>query len=239
MPELQLNPADLAVDESMPTYIPSLSFAKLTDDEVAAGKPLRLAARKKVQDNLNSLLNEEKTFKKNVKNAWPKLSEADKKLKQVALDNFNKNDARKALISYIKTELVWWDNNLEVSVRQVNTRDIKYDETFAKMMEASRNYKPNTKDTSKDEVAAKKALRSRTLYDDLYDSLSILWKWLFVLIYILVGLRCASFAANEVLYKPVPYRVLTFVYTFLFVPIFGPYYLWKVVKNLIWKITTI
>ena len=45
----------------------------------------------------------------------------------------------------------------------------------------------------------------------------------------------SSFAANEIMYKPLPYRVLVFFYTFLFTPIFGPYYLWIMIKRLIWK----
>jgi hypothetical protein len=48
-------------------------------------------------------------------------------------------------------------------------------------------------------------------------------------------LRCASFAANEYLYKPVPYRILIFIYVFIFVPFFGPYYLWKGIEHRIWN----
>lgn len=231
------NPADLVVDESMPSYpISFTSTPKLSDEEVAAGKPLRLAARKKVQDTYNSLLNEEKTIKKMIKDDFKSFPDEQKKyvLTNLARTNSNEN---KALMSYLKTELVWWDNNVEVSKRQVNARDIKYDETSTKLFEAARNYKPEDPDTSaKDEEEKRlEKLRNATIYDDITDSLSTMAKISFFLVYIIVGLRCASFAVNENLHKGVMYRILIFIYTFLFVPIFGPYYLWKGIKSYIWN----
>ena len=234
---IELNPADLAIDESMPRY--PLSFTstpKLSDEEVAAGKPLRLAARKKVQDNLNSLSNEEKIIKTNVKNYWEEADDTQRKdfLKRVR--HFNSQEF-KSLITFLKTELVWWDNNVEVSTRQVNARDIKYDETFPKLMEAARNYNPEDPDASvKDEEEKRlEKIRNATVYDDITNSLSTIAAISFFLVYIIVGLRCASFAANEYLHKPVLYRILIFTYTFLFVPIFGPYYLWKSIESYIWS----
>lgn len=235
---LELNPADLAIDESMPKYPISFSLNSkpLSDEEVAAGKPLRLAARKKVQDTYNSLLNEEKTIKKMIKDDFKSFPDEQKKYVLTNLARTNSNE-HKALMSYLKTELVWWDNNVEVSKRQVNARDIKYDETFPKLMEAVRNYKPDAPDTSANEEEEKRLekLRNATIYDDLTESFSALAKIFVVLVYIIVGLRCASFATNEYLHKPVPYRILIFFYTFLFVPIFGPYYLWKNITSYIWN----
>lgn len=231
------NPADLVVDESMPSYpISFTSTPKLSDEEVAAGKPLRLAARKKVQDTYNSLLNEEKTIKKMIKDDFKSFPDEQKKYVLTNLARTNSNE-HKVLMSYLKTELVWWDNNVEVSKRQVNARDIKYDETFPKLMEAVRNYKPDAPDTSANEEEEKRLekLRTATIYDDITDSLSTMAKISFFLVYIIVGLRCASFAVNENLHKGVMYRILIFIYTFLFVPIFGPYYLWKGIKSYIWN----
>ena len=236
---LELNPADLVVDESMPKYPTSFSLTstpKLSDEEVAAGKPLRLAARKKVQATYTSLLNEEKTFKKFIKDDFTTLPDEQKKYVLTNLDSFNSNE-HKALMTYLKTELVWWDNNIEVSKRQVEARDIKYDETITKLMEEVRNYKPDAPDTSleKAEEERREKLRNATIYDDITDSLSTMAKVFFWLFYIIIGLRCASFATNAYLHKPVPYRILIFIYTFLFVPIFGPYYLWKGIESYIWN----
>ena len=234
---IELNPADVAIDESMPKY--PFSFTSkpvLSDQEVAAGKPLRLAARKKVQDNLNSLSNEEKIIKTNVKNYWEEADDNQRKDFLKRVQHFNTQEF-KSLITFLKTELVWWDNNVEVSTRQVNARDIKYDETFPKLMEAVRNYKPEDPDTSISDEEEKRLekLRTATIYDDITDSLSTMAKISFFLVYIIVGLRCASFAVNENLHKGIMYRILIFIYTFLFVPIFGPYYLWKGIKSYIWN----
>jgi hypothetical protein len=232
------NPADLVVDESMPSYpISFTSTPKLSDEEVAAGKPLRLAARKKVQDLYNMLLNDEKTFKKNLKDGlkdWDKFSQKDKQEITNSLNLFN---ARKPLMNFLKTELVWWENNIELSTRQVNARDIKYDETSTKLLEAARNFRPEDPDTSASDEEEKRLekLRNATIYDDITESLSTMAKMSFFLIYLIVALRCASFAVNENLHKGVPYRILIFIYTFLFVPIFGPYYLWKGIKSYIWN----
>jgi hypothetical protein len=51
----QLNPADVLVDESMPSYSAPYSFTSkppVSDEDVAEGKPLRIAARKKAVDAL-------------------------------------------------------------------------------------------------------------------------------------------------------------------------------------------
>jgi len=122
------NPADFVVDESMPRYPISLSFTSkpvLSDQEVAAGKPLRLAARKKVSDEYNKFIKHEKDEKNYIKQNWSKETDERRKLFQHVLDS-NNSKANKTLMAYLKTELVWWDNNIELSPRQVNERDIKY-----------------------------------------------------------------------------------------------------------------
>lgn len=236
---LELNPADLIIDESMPRYPISFSFTstpKLSDEEVAAGKPLRLAARKNVEDSLKSLSNEEKTIKKTAKKEWDSWFDDMRKSYTRMLTTFNSPPFKK-VITYLKTELVWWDNNIELSPRQVNERDIKYNETLAKLMGELQTYKPEAPDTSVSdaEEARREKLRNATIYDDIGDALITLAKWMFFMVYILVGLRCASFAVNDNLHKGVLYRILIFIYTFIFTPVFAPYYLWKNIENYIWN----
>ena len=233
------NPADFLVDESMPRYPISFSFTstpKLSDEEVAAGKPLRLAARKKVSDEYNKLIKHEKDEKKYIKQSWSKETDERRKLFQYVLDSKN-SKANKTLMAYLKTELVWWDNNIELSPRQVNERDIKYDETLKKLTEEVRNYTPEAPDTSisDEEEKRREKLRNATIYDDIGDALITLVTWVFFLVYIIVGIRCASFAVNDNLHKGVLYRILIFIYTFIFTPIFAPYYLWKNIENYIWN----
>lgn len=236
---LELNPADLIIDESMPRYPISFSFTstpKLSDEEVAAGKPLRLAARKKVEDSLKALLNEEKTIKGTAKKEWDSWFDDFRKSYIRMINLFNSPPFKKRN-TYLKKELVWWDNNIELSPRQVNERDIKYDETLKKLTEEVRNYTPEAPDTSisDEEEKRREKLRNATIYDDIGDALITLVTWVFFLVYIIVGLRCASFAVNDNLHKGVLYRILIFIYTFIFTPIFAPYYLWKNIENYIWN----
>ena len=90
--KIQLNPADLVIDESMPSYPIALSLtskATLTDEQVAAGKPLRLAAKKKVSDMLNNVINEKKRLVKHTKDLWDSLFDNDRKkfLKTLSIYN--------------------------------------------------------------------------------------------------------------------------------------------------------
>ena len=244
--EMALNPADFKVDDSLPAY-PMLQIPKasVSDQDVAAGNPLRIAARQKVLNVFQAMVSEQRLIKNNIEKKWNTLSAEDKKINQRILDMYNKGPVYLDLFNYVKQELVWWNNNLELSPRQVNNRDLQYDETILKkqlalensLISEVANIKQAGQTKEEKEKAAKEALLNRTLYDDVSDSFSILAKSLFTIFYILVGLRCASFAANELLYKPVPYRILAFVYTFIFCPIFAPYYLWKVIQNYIWGTT--
>ena len=242
-----LNPADLTVDESLPSYSTPISLTSkppISDDDVKDGRPLRLAARKKVSDSLSDVINEQKRIKSDIEDKWSSYTDAQKHKAQTQLDFFNKNKDYLNLVKFLKTELVWWDNNLEVSSRDINTRDTKFDETSASLMRkviAKREsigdaHGEKNKRLDKEKKEKQKANINRTVYDDVTDSFTAIMNSMYLIIYILVGLRCASFAANEILYKPLPYRVIVFIYTFLFAPIFGFYYLWKAIKSMFWGI---
>lgn len=242
--KLTLNPADLTVDESLPPYPFQLSFGKpaLSDEDAEAGAKIRVGLRKNVADALNLFISAEKRFKADTKKGWEKMTEAEKSKAQQQLDFFKKPEYL-AFINAIKTELVWWNNNTELSPRAANERFVIYNEKIGSLRNAldeARASMGETKFAKKEKEAAEKkaADLKRTAYDDVIDSLSVTGQAMFWIVYVLVGLRCASFAANELLYKPLPYRVLVFVYTFLFVPVFGPYYLWLAIKSMIWKTPT-
>lgn len=239
--KLTLNPADLTVDESLPAYPFQLSFGKpaLSDEDAEAGRKLRLTARKNVADTLDAFISEQKRIKADIKKRWEKMTEAEKAKAQQELDFFKKPEFL-AYINSFKTELVWWNNNIEVSPRVVKDRTTQFDEIAAAKRAALDNARASmgeTKFAKKEKEAAEKkaADLKRTAYDDVLDSLGAIGQAMFWILYVLIGLRCASFAASELLYKPLPYRLLVFVYTFLFVPIFGPYYLWVIIKSMIWK----
>jgi hypothetical protein len=241
----QLNPADVRVDESLPKYSAPYSFTSkppVSDEDVAEGKPLRIAARKKPLDALKGEINSQKNIKNSVKSRWNSMTEPQRQAAQRELNLF-KEPEYLDFFNFLKTEIVWWDNNLELSPREVTTRDTQYDEKFAQKITIIQNTRNATRNSESAAAAAQtqaqkdaeQAAVNRTIYDDFSDSMTIIGKVIFWLIYILVGIRCASFAVNEIMYKPLPYRVLVFFYTFLFTPIFGPYYLWIIIKRLIWK----
>jgi hypothetical protein len=239
--KLTLNPADLTVDESLPAYPFQLSFGKpaLSDEDAEAGSKLRIDLRKNVVDTLNFFISTEKGFKADTKKGWEKMTEAEKAKAQQILDLYKKPEYL-AFIKAIKTEVVWWNNNTELSPRAAKERFMIYNEKIGSLRAALDNAKASMGDTKfakkeKEDAEKKAADLKRTAYDDVLDSLGVIGQTMFWIVYVLVGLRCASFAANEILYKPLPYRLLVFVYTFLFVPIFGPYYLWVIIKSMIWK----
>jgi len=242
----ELNPADVRVDESLPKYSAPYSFTSkppVSDEDIATGTPLRIAARKKPMDALKAEISNQKRVKESIKSRWNSMTEPQRQAAQRELDSFNKQAEYLDYFNFLKTEIVWWDNNLELSPREVTTRDTRYDEKIEQkitIVQNTRNAMRNSASSAEaaqtqEQRDAQELAINRTIYDDLGDSMTIMGKVLFWLIYILVGLRCASFAANEIMYKPLAYRVLVFFYTFLFTPIFGPYYLWIIIKRFIWK----
>ena len=231
----------MTVDESLPPYPFQFSFGKppLSDKDAQAGSKIRADLRKNVADTLDAFISEQKRIKADIKKRWEKMTEAEKAKAQQTLDSFKKPEYL-AYINFFKTELVWWNNNTELSPRAANERFVIYNEKIGSLRAALDNAMASVGETEfskkEKEAAEKKAADlKRTAYDDVLDSLGVIGQAMFWIVYVLVGLRCASFAASELLYKPLPYRLLVFVYTFLFVPIFGPYYLWVIIKSMIWK----
>ena len=248
---LILNPSDLLVDDSLPAYSSplTLSFSQKpppSDEDVAAATPLREAARKKVLDRFNAMIKQE-TFEKTpiTQEKWNAATPQQQQWWQTYVLDLFKLPQYRDLLNYVKTELVWWNNNIELTSREVNTRDMKYDQTLAikqnawkKAIQEILQKSQQTSEKQQQEAKKKKeAAKNRKVSDDVWDSLKIIFTWIFVIIYIIIGIRCASLAANEVFYKPLPYRILTFVYAFIFTPVVAPYYLWKVIARYVWPST--
>jgi len=88
----------------------------------------------------------------------------------------------------------------------------------------------NIKDTQ-DAQSIQAAIDNHTVWDDIWSALK--WSIIFGLIfaYIYIAFLFAGFAANDILYKPIPYRALSFTYTLLFMPIFFPYYIYREIRS--------
>jgi len=91
---------------------------------------------------------------------------------------------------------------------------------------------------AQDELLAQQAQQKIEKYgwqEAAWDAFLDVLKWLAVVTYIIIALRIAAFAANDYLYMPLPYRILKFIYTFIFMPVFFPYYMWREIKAYIWS----
>ena len=99
--------------------------------------------------------------------------------------------------------------------------------------------KNETKAVSAVATAKITASANRTAQDDIWDALNLALTWGLVFIYIIIALRFAGFAANSNLHKPVAYRALIFIYTFIFAPLFAPYYIWRQIQVWIWPATAL
>ena len=70
--------------------------------------------------------------------------------------------------------------------------------------------------------------------DDINTALGYVLKTVGIIIYLCLALRIAAFVANDLIYKPVPYRILGFIYAFLFAPILFPYYIYREFAHRVW-----
>jgi len=234
--ELTLNPADLVVDETLPSppvtsNVGNLFGKQPTDEEVQSALPMRTAARQTVLDALTELQNDEKNKKKDISNKWKSSSPSQQAALQAQLDNY-KLPEYKALINYIKGELVWWNTNVKLSATTVNTRAVNFKENLQTNTDIYLRKLQQTVDASQQKLSSqeqellskKAAVMNRTTSDIVWDAFKKALSFLGIIIYLVLALTFASFAANSLLHKPMLYRILAFVYAFIFAPIFGVYY---------------
>ena len=240
-----LNPADLLVDESLPSApitsnVGGLFGKQPTDEEVKDALPLRTAARQTVLDTLTQLQTDEKNKKSDISKRWNSSSPTQQAALQAQLDNYKLPEYR-ALIDYVKGELVWWNTNVKLSATTVNTRAINFKEnletktdiylrTLQQRIAASQQtLSANEKDAQK----KKAEIMNRTTSDIVWDAIKTALTYLISVIYLVLALTFASFVANSFLHKPILYRILAFVYAFIFAPIFGVYYTYNRIKYMI------
>lgn len=66
--------------------------------------------------------------------------------------------------------------------------------------------------------------------DALWQSLGMIGGYIGIILYVAVALRFVAFVTSDALHKPLPYRILLGVYTFLFAPLFIAYYSYRTFK---------
>jgi hypothetical protein len=243
--KLTLNPADLIVDESLPSApitsnVGGLFGKQPTDEEVKDALPMRTAARQTVLDTLTQLQTDEKDKKSDISKRWNSSSPAQQTALQAQLDNYKLPEYRE-LINYVKGELVWWNTNVKLSATTVNTRAINFREiletktdiylrTLQQRIDASQQ---TLNANEKDALKKKADVMNRTTSDIVWDAIKKALTYLITVIYLVLSLTFASFVANSLLHKPILYRILAFVYAFIFAPIFGVYYTYNRIKYMI------
>jgi hypothetical protein len=89
----------------------------------------------------------------------------------------------------------------------------------------------NTDQPLPEEPKTEKDPFKRSVWDDVSDSWRIIAGSLGSLIWFIFGLRFASSIANEYYYKKAPYKILMFVYTFIFTPVLIPYFIFKTIRT--------
>jgi hypothetical protein len=215
---------------------------KPTPEEVRKGKPKREAFRNKLLQTQKVLIT----------------------LKNGVSTPLGLNVDQKAFETLVDTNLAWVNVNIEVRAEDIDVKQTSFDESFDTLVQryngnAIKAFEANPlqeivneypffegkkelqqqlqriqqKDkTNKQEEREK--LQNRTFWDDFLDAFKSVFKWGIVFFCIVYGLRSASFAANQNLWRPLPYRILIFIYTFIFFPIWIPYYLYREIKHLIW-----
>jgi hypothetical protein len=171
---------------------------------------------------------------------------------------------QKALETLVDTNLAWVNVNIEVRAEDIDVKQTSYDESFDTLVQrynanAIKAFEANPsqeivneypfmegkkelqqqlqriqqKDKTNKQQEREK-LQNRTFWDDFLDAFKSVFKWGIIFFLVVYGLRSASFAANQNLWRPLPYRVIIFIYTFIFFPIWIPYYLYREIKHLIW-----
>jgi hypothetical protein len=213
---------------------------KPSPEEIKAGKPVREAYR-------NELLAKQEILLKLKNDVTIPLKISQDKLDQE-----------------LSKSLAWVNVNIEVRASDVSTKQTSFNETFKTLVneynsEAAKAFEkfPSQEiinrypfsdgrkalqnimnDSLKNEKREKRlkqdAERNKSTWDIGLEALGDALKWTLLIFVIVYGLRAASFAANQNLYLPLPYRILKFIYTFIFFPIWIPYYLYREIKHAIW-----
>jgi hypothetical protein len=227
----------------LPAFTPK---KELSDEEVSKGAPARDSFRKQVLADLESLndpameyyakvkaTSSSKQYKKLVQgelawiNANPELS-----LRQV-------NTRRKQYVESIEQILIQLLNQTQYGIASFPVKEqLPLAQQFPipkfrKQLEDQ--IKSKTQQSSLEEKKVqeekRKEVENTSVWDITVDALKYALLTVCVLFLILICLRVGSFAANDSIYKPAPYRILNFIYGFLFAPLLLPYYLYREIKG--------
>ena len=212
---------------------------KLTDQEVAEGAPARDAFRKLVIDRQTFMTSSLDIFMNTgVLSSYKSLLKFVEK--ELAWVNANIEVSKRSIETRRKEFQERYDTLLKDVTKAIEADfqtlpGMKQDQVLAflsikpsvqgklrKLAQAVMNQKQEQQSA---EIQQKLKRSPWDIFKDAFaKSKGRLITYFWLLLFVILGLRAASFAANENLWKPLPYRILIFIYTFLFFPVTIPYY---------------
>ncbi len=217
---------------------------KPTDKEIEEGKPKRDA------------------FREQVSTLQTQLEQSANGFKELQLQS-----AETQLQTTVKKASAWLEANVEVTKRQVDAEQTRFQEEIQKQVAAIQKqvpiqiekipesvqktistsiFIPQVKTTiqktvetlrQKADKLAKQAqqnLENRDISQDFQDIGDLFAKYGGRILMVILALRVGAFAANASLHEPVGIRILNFLYTALFFPIFILYYGFFEIRHFLW-----
>jgi hypothetical protein len=201
--------------------------AKPTPEQLKESAPMREAQRKDISDIYDRMQKLIIVYKEQIsKQKDIKIVEGLNRL----LELYNK------VVTYAKDELAWWNANIELTPEAVKKRTQQEKERLEEFY-TEFNGETVKNDAAKQEgkEAKQKKIQetlSRGWLDDLSEALQVALKSALTIFWILLGIRLGGLVANDLLYKPIAYRALAFIYSFIFLPLLLPYWIYREIKHM-------
>jgi hypothetical protein len=217
---------------------------KPTPEEIAKAAPLREAARKQVVDSLNLFNAAEPVWKKaGLTDSELRPTNAYKSYLESEVAWWNANVELSP--TQVKTRQTMFQEAKPIKEKEIvnifrNALGKKSPDDAQKILNAGNipgrdEIQKDINERRKTGVESKKkeedAMANRTWWDDVKEAIAYALGWTLLVVWIVLAFRFAGFAANDLLYKPLPYRVLSFIYTFIFAPVFAPYYIYREIMH--------
>jgi hypothetical protein len=264
---LVLNDQDLIVDTDLPTAKQKYNITPTKDakdDVLAAGAEFRSSALVTVKSKQESLQDEEHQRKIFIKKNWDAAKDIQKQEFLNKISDY-KLPEYKELIDYIKAERAWWKSDYSKGLAKFTLQSVLADfndelsdktKKYEKALDANKIKNQELVDKRKkegfvdwdnmdaEEATIQNAVANenidpfkRTVWDDVNESWLIIGGYLGSLIWIILGLRFGSSIANEYFYLQTGYKILMFVYTFIFTPALIPYFIYKTLRTFFFPAT--
>ena len=220
----------------------SLQKKELSDEEVKKGAPVRTAFRSQILTDLESLNSSSmsiydkmkasssaKSYKKFVEselawvNANPELS-----VRQVDSRSRVYSESSQQLVANILQEAQIGISTLSINDQKALSQQfpiVKYRKQFIDLVNQNSSKTQSEEQLKKDKEI--QDIQNKSTWDIAKEAINYALFIGLIVLFIAIALRIASFCANDSLYKPPAYRILNFVYGFLFSPLILPYYLYR------------